>query len=238
MNANKIKQILYEMGADLCGIASIDRFEEAPEGFHPRDVLPTCQSVVVFAMKMPVGVLHSPSTVPYTIARNMIGHELDVMSVRFCSEVEKHGVIAVPTGTLEPTLRDAKTGRSRNVVSAKHSAVAAGLGTIGKNTLVITPEYGNMVWFNAVLVDAVLEPDALLTENLCHESCSLCIDNCPAGALGSPEMNQDACFAHAFRQIEGEDWTFRCYKCRAICPRCCGSKNTQMRPIVKQRVNL
>ena len=69
--SNDVKSILYGMGADLCGIASIDRFDGAPEGFHPRDVLPLCESVVVFAMKMPVGTLHSESAVPYTIARNM-----------------------------------------------------------------------------------------------------------------------------------------------------------------------
>ncbi len=69
------------------------------------------------------------------------------------SIVEQHGILAVPTGTISHTLFDAKTGRWRNIVSAKHCAVAAGLGRIGKNTLVVTPEYGNMVWLNAVLTD-------------------------------------------------------------------------------------
>ena len=36
-----IKQILFDMGADLCGIASVDRFGQAPAGFHPHDVLPS-----------------------------------------------------------------------------------------------------------------------------------------------------------------------------------------------------
>lgn len=36
----EIKERLYELGADLCGIAGVDRFGEAPEGYHPLDVLP------------------------------------------------------------------------------------------------------------------------------------------------------------------------------------------------------
>lgn len=34
----EIKERLYELGADLCGIAGVDRFGEAPEGYHPLDV--------------------------------------------------------------------------------------------------------------------------------------------------------------------------------------------------------
>lgn len=51
VTANKIKKMIIESGTDLCGIASIDRFDDAPKGFHPCDVLPSCKSVIVFAKK-------------------------------------------------------------------------------------------------------------------------------------------------------------------------------------------
>ena len=44
----QVKEILLGLGADLCGIAGIDRFIDAPEGYHPTDVLPTCRSVISF----------------------------------------------------------------------------------------------------------------------------------------------------------------------------------------------
>jgi len=75
------------MGADLCGVASIDRFNEAPEGFHPCDVLPQCKSVIVFAKAFPAGTIHCKTTVPYTIARNMLSDVLDKLSVRFSIEM-------------------------------------------------------------------------------------------------------------------------------------------------------
>jgi len=227
MKTKEVKQILYDIGADLCGIASIDRFGDAPDGFHPCDVLPRCKSIVVIAKAFSAGTIHCKTTVPYTITRNMLSDMLDKLSVQFCMEMERHGIVAVPTGTISHTQIDAKTNRFRNIVSAKHCAVAAGLGRIGRNTLVITPEYGNMVWLSAVLTDAELEPDDLLTGDPCPVGCSLCVDNCPVGALGNPEMNQLACYSYAFHTEKGEEFKFKCHKCRTICPNCLGSKNNK-----------
>lgn len=44
MSSDDIKKIVISLGADLCKIAGIERFEDAPEGYHPRDVL-----IVVYA---------------------------------------------------------------------------------------------------------------------------------------------------------------------------------------------
>ncbi|MDR2946028.1 MAG: epoxyqueuosine reductase [Candidatus Adiutrix sp.] len=225
----EIKQMACRLGADLCGIASIDRFHDAPEGFHPWDVLPSCQSVIVLAKKFPAATLQCKSAVPYTIARNMLSDVLDKMAVQLCGDLEECGIAAVPTGSITHSQYDPKTGRWRNIVSVKHCAVAAGLGRLGRNTLVTTPEYGNMLWFHAVLTDALLDADPMLTGDPCPEGCSLCEDICPAGALGSMEMNQNACFAHAFRTEPGQEFTFKCHACRTQCPNCLGSKNTPAR---------
>ena len=48
LDSKRIKEIMFALGADLCGIASIDRFDNAPKGYHPLDVLPTCKSVISF----------------------------------------------------------------------------------------------------------------------------------------------------------------------------------------------
>lgn len=108
---------------------------------------------------------------------------------------------------------------------SKHAAVAAGLGRIGKNTLVSTSEYGNMLWFCAVLTRAPLEADPMLSGDPCPEGCSICIDQCPPQALGSPEMQQMPCLTHAFRFDKMGILTFNCHLCRSQCPNCLGSKN-------------
>ncbi|HZX46636.1 MAG TPA: hypothetical protein VFF83_05145 [Clostridia bacterium] len=51
-----IRKIFMDLGADVCGFAGIDRFGEAPKGFHPTDVYPQCKSVIVFAKALPKGI--------------------------------------------------------------------------------------------------------------------------------------------------------------------------------------
>lgn len=149
LSSDEIKQMASKKGVDLCGIASIDRFGEAPDGFHPINVLPECKSVIVIATKFLAGTVKCKTTVPYYIVRNILSERLDRISVELCEDLESKGATAVPTGTIGPTEFDIKTGRYRNVVSAKHCAVAAGLGCIGKNTLLVTLQYGT--WFGSVL---------------------------------------------------------------------------------------
>ena len=53
----EVKAEALEAGADLVGIASIDRFDNAPEGFHPRGIFSKTQSVIVVACRMVRGAL-------------------------------------------------------------------------------------------------------------------------------------------------------------------------------------
>ena len=71
-----IKQMAAKKECDLCGIASIDRFGEAPQGFHPADVLPVCKSVIVVAVKFLAGTAKCRTTVPYYVVRNALSERL------------------------------------------------------------------------------------------------------------------------------------------------------------------
>ena len=92
MDSNNLKQIFYDLGTDICGIASIDRFNEAPEGFNPIDTLPSCKSVIVFGKKFLKGTLDCKNTVPYTIVRNLLSDILDIISVDFCNIIDRKGI--------------------------------------------------------------------------------------------------------------------------------------------------
>jgi epoxyqueuosine reductase QueG len=205
----ELKKLIIDNGADLCGIATIDRFIDAPKGFHPCDILATCKSVVVFAKKFLKGTLYCKSTVPYTIVRNILSDKMDKMAVQICSVLEELGIVAIPTGTNGPTEFDISTGRYRNIISAKHCAVKAGLGSIGKNTLLITPEYGNMVWLSTILLDIELEADNMIEKPPCPDQCNLCIDVCPVKATGDPEMKQTDCWNYAFGGDNGGDFKIK-----------------------------
>jgi epoxyqueuosine reductase QueG len=225
MDSQEIKEKLYRLGADLCGVASVDRFGGAPTGYHPLDILPTCKSVIVFAVRFVSGTLACNTAVPYTVIRNILSDKMDKMAVQFCIDMEKEGILAVPTRT-NGSEYDERTGRFRNIISAKHSAQAAGLGTIGRHSLLITPDYGSLVWLSVILTEEELEADAL-QESLCND-CNLCVETCPVNALENIEVNQKACWDYAFGEVK-QDWRISCHKCRDICPFLYGSKNEQFR---------
>lgn len=219
----KIKEIMFSLGADLCGIASIDRFADAPAGYHPLDVLPTCKSVISFGCRFPVGTLRCQSDIPYTRVRNSITPKMDAIALGFCIEMEKYQVICVPVPTNESQW-DNNTGRWRSIVSQKHAAQAAGLGTIGRHSLLITPEFGSMVWLGMVLCEQELEPDEI-KEPIC-DNCNLCVEACPVNALEKPELQQQLCWDYAFGDDEEKrTWRIACHKCRDICPYHLGTQN-------------
>ena len=228
MDSQTIKRRLRELGADLVGIAPAERLAAAPKGHHPCDILPGCRSVIVFACRFPAGPLDCASTVPYTVTRNILSNRMDQMAVQFCTELETAGVLAVPTSTNSFEIQDPDTGRWRAPVSAKHCAAAAGLGRIGRNTLLITPKFGNMVWLSVILTTAALAPDPPLPGEACPENCHLCETVCPVHAIDGPELKQMTCFEHAFDSGTGEQWIV-CFQCRRVCPHCFGTENAQLK---------
>lgn len=222
MTSQDVKAFMLSQGAALCGVASVERFSGAPKGYHPLDVMPTCRSVISFAVPFPVGTLKCVSPAPYTRVRNTITPRMDALALDLCLFLEAHGHAAAPIPTNESQW-DGATQRWRSIVSQKHAAQAAGLGTIGRHSLLITPEYGSMVWLGCVLTEAELAPDALLPD-IC-ENCGLCVAACPVKALDGPEIAQQTCWDHAF----GDDpvtqsWQISCHACRDACPHNLGSK--------------
>lgn len=223
MDHRQLKEIMYGLGADLCGIASIDRFDDAPRGFHPLDVMPECKSVISFACRFPIGALLCSSATPYTRVRDSLTAKMDAIALNFCIEMEKQGILCAPVPTLSSEW-DVATGRWRSIISQKHAAQAAGLGTIGRHSLLITPEFGSMVWLGAVLCAAFFEPDPLLPSVCDH--CGRCVEACPVHALDHAEMNQEACDAYAFGENrERQIFQISCHKCRDACPFHLGSEN-------------
>jgi len=108
-------------------------------------------------------------------------------------------------------------GRSHGHISLKHAAELAGLGIIGKNYLLINPEYGTLLWFGAVLTDANLVPDEKAQYDLCND-CNICIDMCPSKALGDrASFGKEECIGKMFKMVN-KKWKINCFLCRKVCP--------------------
>jgi len=75
----------------------------------------------------------------------------------------------------------------------KHAGSLAGLGVIGKNTLLINDRYGNMIRLGAILVSTELEPDPIASYEGCIKKCTVWLDLCPQNALDGTTINQKLC---------------------------------------------
>lgn len=91
IDSNTVKDTVRALGADLCGIAPVERFREAPKGFHPTDVYKDCKSVVVFARKVPAGPLFASTYVPYTHANSIMIQVVDRLGITVCLRLEEQG---------------------------------------------------------------------------------------------------------------------------------------------------
>jgi epoxyqueuosine reductase QueG len=104
-------------------------------------------------------------------------------------------------------------------LSHKRIAVAAGIGWLGRNNLLVTPANGAQVRLLTVLTDLALEPDRPL-ERGCG-SCRACIAACPARAIKGTQAEFDhlACFA-ALKEFQRQRLVSQ-YIC-GVCVRACG----------------
>ena len=107
----------------------------------------------------------------------------------------------------------------------KQYAVEAGLGWIGRQSLLVTPEYGTYVLLGELVLNAeVDEYDKPLERVGCGE-CRRCIDACPTGAIVKP-MTIDTSRCISCHTIEAQPnsninlngWIFGCDECQNCCP--------------------
>lgn len=215
----KIKKLILSLGADVCGVANIDRFSKAPAGFHPRDIFPDCQSVIVFGIALPKGLIKVEPRLIYGHFNYGSCPGVDWIGFKGAREIERLcGGYAVPIPSDGPyEYWDAEKMEGRGLISMKHAAVLAGLGTLGKSTLLLNEEYGNMLTLGTVLTGLALASDPF-AESICIEGCNLCVKNCPSQALDGYRADQSKCRPNTYGTNTRGFTTVNCNKCRVVCP--------------------
>lgn len=214
----KVKARALEAGADAVGVAPIERFQGAPLGYKPTDLLPGAKSVVAFVVHQLAGYCDTGPIASYfhfgyafknlylariswEIARVLDDHGF--WALPYCREGQTTAEIEWrnPNPYLERFKKKGKPGPRKAFVSMRgdiclrHAAEAAGLGQIPISGVFMTPKYGPRVRIGVCLTTAELEPDPLITEELC-DNCLNCVKACPANAItekGPEEFDSVAC---------------------------------------------
>jgi len=217
---DKVKEFVLSKDADLVGIASVSRFDGAPDGHKPEDILPDAKTVIVCAKRFPNSVVMAGPATSYQHMMTILYNQLDLIAYEMAIYIEQQGGLAIAVPSDEPYYDwDPDKLHGRGDLSHKHAAQAAGLGRLGKNSLLITPEFGNRVQLVSVVTNLDLQPDPLVEDELCPSECIICIKSCPVKAITDEEqVNQRVCRSYMFLKLPKGQIIESCRQCRKVCP--------------------
>lgn len=203
MDAAGVKEKALELGADLVGIASIESIVDIPPfngdvGAVER-LLKGAKSFVVVARRLLWGAARQRKSDDRSshYAGELAISKLEEIALDLVMFLEDEGYpgLSVPAGYTRSHLVDMST---EGPISLPHAAVEAGLGTLGMNLMLLTPNFGPRVVLGGLLTTAELEPDGMLRGGLClGESCGRCLLACPGEAVQGWNLDIEACRPHS-----------------------------------------
>jgi len=186
----KLTQAIFKkaesLGADLvgaCARAQMKKYPGAEEEIKKIDS--KAKSILVYGVRMVSSSIACASEnirIPQFSTR-LLYDELSRLGFSLMKKLDDLGFSASPLPTYLPVPMKQETKGMVAELSLRHIAYEAGLGTMGKNRLLITRQFGPRVRFGAILTDAPLSAGKPASENFCNE-CDLCVEACPTGALG------------------------------------------------------
>lgn len=191
----------------------------------PLLILPECQSIIVLATNYYQG--EPPAAEPgpphAKVARYAWNDDYhDTLLVRMRA---LHAFIEAACGEPVAQRMYADTGP----LLERELAQRAGIGWIGKNTLLINPREGSWTLLSEILLAWPLPADAPFMADRCG-SCTRCIDACPTQAIlpDARRIDSRRCISYLTIEERGEiapelrpalqDWVFGCDICQDVCP--------------------
>ena len=205
-----IKAKAKAFGADLCGIAPIERFADCHIQRDPKSILPKAKSVIGFGFRVPKGLYYCMDKgTQYnnyvSLGVKYIDEEFsEIFLLKMAALIENEGYDACVQRNVSnlkiqgdksqnPELIDTYELQLAQAVAPgkavpdvimdfAHAAQACGLGCISAKGTVLTKEFGPYVRFVFLVTDLELEPDAAFEGNLC-DLCGACEKACPGHAV-------------------------------------------------------
>jgi epoxyqueuosine reductase len=203
-----VEEMKSKLDIDLVGVVSVEISPSEELRRRAIALLPGVKSVMVFGKEIYGEVLSllKPSRgVGEPEDGALLGPHNDYLSGRLSSALYSFAKIFRKEGYRSLPLPPAGCPMDQrfltSVFSYKHAGELAGLGTIGKHSLLITPQYGPRVRLACLLTEASLESLPPGNKNRCV-NCNVCIEECPAQALSIPQkgeaysLNKFACMTY------------------------------------------
>lgn len=186
LTAEVVKAKARELGADLVNIVSCATIEASPPDPNwpqvPSRISTRMKSCIITGIRMPWGIFLTDNSTCLSLAAQLLLRKTEKVSLELSYWLEEQGCHAfqVATEETDPALKRGSYGW----LSLRHVAVVAGMGTLGLEVNLLTPEFGPRVYNGALLTDAELEEDTRIKDQLCiGETCGRCLLACPPNAV-------------------------------------------------------
>lgn len=237
-----IKELAREVGFDLCGVARCRNFEDDKrflEGWIERGYASSLDYLkrnIDRRADAATLVEGAKSVIVCAVAyKNHISegypadHKAKVAS--YACTTDYHTTIKQMLFDLSARLKELAPSLSGRCfvdsapIFEKRYAVEAGLGWIGRQSLLVTPEYGTFVLLGEIVMTEECDSyDEPLVSVGCGE-CRRCVEACPNSAVKERHIDTSRCISCATIEREGEgekaplhSWIFGCDECQTVCP--------------------
>jgi ferredoxin len=190
LTKDAVRERARGLDIDLVGFCRLTDLESAaPEYDKPSRLSSYLQTLIVLGRKLPTGVAASPDDALRQYAAGRSARHLEEAAAELAYWLEERDAIAALLSAIIPDLRRQPLGYSapagQGSLLLRQGAVASGLGTLGLNQMLLTPQFGPRLFLAGVVTDLAVEPDEPLPVELCPglEECGRCAAVCPEQAI-------------------------------------------------------
>ncbi len=226
--AATISQFCHEYHVAVWGATALSSVS-TDDFLLPESVLKTLPFAISLALRLSPSVLSTLTDHPnllYEHHYRQLNFALDRLALALTEYIQSLNHRALPI----PASQIVDWQNQRAHLSHKRIAIAAGLGWLGRNNLLVTPEFGSQIRLVTVLTDLpVCQAPASKIQPFSCGSCRACVAVCPAKAISDrPEdFNHQACFT-LLKEFQRKRYVSQ-YIC-GLCVRSCPGKSKQTYP--------